>query len=109
MKTTLATQKPALVITDDAVRVVEEQLAENTTPEDRFRFGAYLGSAGDYDRARPMLEEAWQLYGGQVTQTGFTITHAAALIAIRRDAGDEIGVDEILAAIKDNVRRHMVR
>jgi hypothetical protein len=34
------------------------------------------------------------------------IDHAAALIAIRRDAGDEIGVDEILAAIKDNVRRY---
>jgi hypothetical protein len=28
------------------------------------------------------------------------------LIAIRRDAGDENGVDEILAAIKDNVRRY---
>ena len=53
-----------------------------------------------------MLEEAWQREGGQVKQFAFEITHAAALIAIRRDAGDEIGVDEILAAIKDNVRRY---
>jgi hypothetical protein len=28
------------------------------------------------------------------------------LIAIRRDAGDEIGVDQILTAIMDNVRRY---
>jgi hypothetical protein len=91
---------------DDVVRVAEEHLAENTTPLDRFVFGPLLGSAGDYDRARPMLEEAWQREGGQVTQNAFEITHAVALIAIRRDAGDEIGVDEILAAIKDNVRRY---
>ena len=91
---------------DDAVRVMEEHLGENPTPFDRFFFGRLLGSAGDYDRARPMLEEAWQWHGGQVTQNAFEVTHAAALIAIRRDAGDEIGVDEILAAIKDNVRRY---
>jgi tetratricopeptide (TPR) repeat protein len=91
---------------DDAVRAMEEHLGENPTPGDRFYFGQVLGSAGDYDRARPMLEEAWQWHGGQVTQSGFDISQAAALIAIRRDAGDEIGVDEILAAIKDNVRRY---
>ena len=91
---------------DDAVRAMEEDLGENPTPGDRFFFGQVLGSAGDYDRARPMLEEAWQWHGGQVTQNGFELYHAAALIAIRRDAGDEIGVDEILAAIKDNVRRY---
>jgi TolB-like protein/DNA-binding winged helix-turn-helix (wHTH) protein/Flp pilus assembly protein TadD len=92
--------------TDEVVEVVEEQLAENTTPRDRLLFSQLLGSAGDYNRARPMLEEAWQRYGRQVTRRLFEITHAAALIAIRRDAGDETGVDEILAAIKDNVRRY---
>ena len=92
---------------DDMVRVVEKHLSGNTTPYDRLRFGGLLGSAGDYDRARPMLEEAWQWYGEQVAHRGnFDITHAAALVAIRRDAGDETGVDEILAAIKDNVRRY---
>jgi len=92
--------------TDDVVRVVEELLAEYTTPHDRLLFGQLLGSAGDYVRAQPMLEEAWQRHGGQVTQKVFELTHAAALIAIRRDAGDETGVDEILTAIKDNVRRY---
>jgi tetratricopeptide (TPR) repeat protein len=90
----------------DAVRAMEEHLGENPAPDDRFLFGQLLGSAGDYDRARPMLEEAWQWHGGRVTQNGFELYHAAALIAIRRDAGDETGVGEILAAIKDNVRRY---
>ena len=91
---------------DDAVRVMEEHLGENPTRYDRFYFGLLLGSAGDYDRARPMLEEAWQWHGGRVTQNGFEITHAAALIAILRDEGDEARVDEILAAINDNVRHY---
>jgi len=91
---------------DDAVRAIEEHLGENPMTEDRFYFGRLLGSAGDYDRARPILEEAWQWHGRQVTQNGFELSDAAALIAIRRDAGDEAGVDEILAAIKDNVRRY---
>ena len=91
---------------DDAVRAMEEHLGENPAPYERFYFGQLLGSAGDYDRARPMLEEAWQRHGGQVTQRVFELTHAAALIAIRRDVGDETGVDEILTAIMDNVRRY---
>ncbi len=36
----------------------------------------------------------------------FTIDHAAALIAVRRAAGEEDNVAEILAAIRDNVRRY---
>jgi adenylate cyclase len=110
-ETALSISETALTLrilgrTDDVVRVVEEPLAESTTPNDRLLFGQLLGSAGDYVRAQPMLEEAWQRHGGQVTQRVFEITHAAALIAIRRDAGDEIGVDENLAAIMDNVRRY---
>ncbi|MGB5675473.1 MAG: tetratricopeptide repeat protein, partial [Gemmatimonadota bacterium] len=57
----------------DAVRTMEEHLGENPTTEDRFYFGRLLGSAGDYDRARPILEEAWQWHGGQVTQNGFEL------------------------------------
>jgi hypothetical protein len=35
----------------------------------------------------------------------FRVDDAAALIAIRSDAGEEAGVDELLVAIRDNVRR----
>jgi hypothetical protein len=42
-----------------------------------------------------------------ITRAGiFRTRNAAALIVIRRDAGEEAGVDELVAATKDNVRRY---
>jgi hypothetical protein len=92
----------------DAVLMAEKRVAENPVYVwYRRDLGLALAAAGDYVHARPLLEEMWQRRGGQVVRDGLVeIGHAAALIAIRRDAGDEIGVDEILAAIKDNVRRY---
>ncbi len=92
----------------DAVLIAEKHVAENPVlVYYRRNLGLALAAAGDYVHARPLLEEMWQRRGGQVVLVGLVeIGHAAALIAIRRDAGDEIGVDEILAAIKDNVRRY---
>jgi TolB-like protein/class 3 adenylate cyclase/tetratricopeptide (TPR) repeat protein len=69
--------------------------------------GLALASAGDYDRAGPMLEEMWQKSGGVISFRGlFQPASAAALIAIRREAGDEAGISELVAAIRDNVRRY---
>jgi len=69
--------------------------------------GLALAGAGDYAHARPILEEMWQRRGKRVTQySWFRIADAVALIAIRRTAGEEDGVDELLAAIRDNVRRY---
>jgi len=54
----------------------------------------------------------WLRSGGRVTcchPFSFGLVNsngAAALIAIRRDAGEEAEVDELLAAIRDNVRRY---
>jgi tetratricopeptide (TPR) repeat protein len=93
---------------EDAVKVAEELYAAD--PSDaRFRvhLGRALAGIGDYVRARPILEERWQRSGEQVTMSlaGFIHIDAAALIAARREAGDEAGVDELVAAIKDDVRR----
>ncbi len=92
----------------DAVLIAEKRVAENPVSVSYRRdLGLALAAAGDYVHARTLLEEMWQRCGGQVALFGLMrIRHAAALIAIRRDAGEEIGVDEILAAIKDNVRRY---
>jgi TolB-like protein/Tfp pilus assembly protein PilF len=90
----------------DAVTVAGVDLDEDLTPDERYIFGLTLGSAGAYARARPMLEEVWHKANGLVTQHAFEVVRAAALVAIRRDAGDEAGVDELLAAIMDNVRRY---
>jgi tetratricopeptide (TPR) repeat protein len=92
----------------EAVTTAEATLAEDPTDFDaRRRLGLALAGAGDYERARPILEDAWQRSGGRVTSEGpFLPNYAAALIAIRRDAGEETGVGEIIAAMRDNVRRY---
>jgi len=49
----------------------------------------------------------WQRTGGRVTTFGlFRIESASALIAIRRDAGEEAEVGKLVTAIRDDVRRY---
>ncbi len=92
----------------DAVKAAETHLAKDPNRLfSRRDLGLAFAAAGDYARARPILEEMWQRNSGRVTQTGlFLGNHAAALIAIRRNAGEEAGVGELLAAMRDNVRRY---
>jgi TolB-like protein len=92
----------------DAVTTAEARLAENPVNlRHRRDLGLALAGAGDYARARPILEEMWQRSGGRITLFGlFDTTSAVALIAIRRDAGEEAEVGELVAAIRDNVRRY---
>ena len=91
-----------------AVKSAEAHLVEDPTwLESRRDLGLALTAAGDYARARPFLEEMWQRGNGRVTESGwFQPVHAAALIAIRRNAGEEAGVGELLAAMRDDVRRY---
>ncbi|MCZ6516646.1 MAG: tetratricopeptide repeat protein, partial [Gammaproteobacteria bacterium] len=95
---------------DDAVTVAEARVAdEPDSLWNRHDLGLALASAGDYARARPILEEMWQRSGGRITSMyrGLLRTDsAAALIVIRRDAGKEAEVGELVAAIRDNVRRY---
>jgi TolB-like protein/Flp pilus assembly protein TadD len=91
----------------DAARTAEALLADDPMSiYGRSTLGEALAAAGDYERARPILEELWHQSGGRVTWGGlFDIRGVAALIAMRRDAGEEAGVDELLAAMRDDVRR----
>jgi TolB-like protein len=92
----------------DAVTTAEARLAEDPISLGARRdLGLALAGAGDYARARPFLEEAWQRSGRRITYgDSFRIESAAALIAIRRDASEEAEVGELMAAIRDNVRRY---
>ena len=93
---------------EDAVTTVEARFAEGQV-DLRVRQDQELALAGsgDYARARPILEERWQQSGGRVTCCNrFRIESAAALITIRRDAGKDEDVGELLVAISDNVRRY---
>ncbi|MEE8304738.1 MAG: tetratricopeptide repeat protein, partial [Candidatus Tectomicrobia bacterium] len=93
---------------EDAVTTAQTLVTEDPIIlENRRDLGLALAGAGDYGHARPILEEMWQRSSGRVTVTGlFQTAHAAALITIRRDADEEVDVAELVAAIRDNVRRY---
>jgi TolB-like protein/tetratricopeptide (TPR) repeat protein len=93
----------------DAITVAEARVAEDPNSlAARANLGLALAGAGDYARARPILEEMWRRTGGRISKRSdlFHTASAAALIAIRRDAGEEAEVGELVAAILDNVRRY---
>lgn len=97
---------------NDAVSTAEVRLAE--APESLSALGTLglaLASAGDYERAHPILEEVWQRLA-RVTccdaagSSGFPAHSAAALIVIRQSAGEKSGVAELVTAIRENVRHY---
>ncbi len=92
----------------DAVSIAELRLAEDSGSLARRDLGLALAGAGDYARAQPILEEMWQRSGGLIAGDFSFIQadHAAALIAIRRATHEDASVDELVAAIEDNVRRN---
>lgn len=71
----------------------------------RRSLGMAYATTGDYVMARSLLEDSWQQSGKRVTMGAFGLKNAAALFAIRRDAGDDKGADELLAAIREDIRR----
>ncbi len=94
-----------------AVAAAQAELAEDLAndpdlPGNSGELGLAFASAGDYVEARPHLEAFWQGDAAKRVGASFTVDHAAALIAVRRAAGEEDNVAEILAAIRDNVRRY---
>ena len=92
----------------DAVTTAEARVAEDPISlEARRDLGLALAGAGDYSRAGPILDEMWQRSGGRISRTGLLRPDtAAALITIRREAGEEAEVGKLVAAIRDNVRRY---
>ena len=91
----------------EAIAAAEALLVEGqpNIPFARRSLGMAFAATGDFAKARPLLEDNWQQYGRRITLGVFGLGSAAALIAIRRDAGDDAGAAELLAAIWDDVRR----
>jgi TolB-like protein/DNA-binding winged helix-turn-helix (wHTH) protein len=92
---------------EDAVRAAEARLTEDPLSLIAHRdLALALADAGDFVRARPILEEMWQKSGERISRDGaFPANAAAASIVIWREAGDEAAVSEFVAALKDNARR----
>jgi tetratricopeptide (TPR) repeat protein len=90
----------------DAVAKTEALLAVDPA-KDFYRnsLAHALAAVGEYARARPILEESWERNERRVTHNSFVFSYgeAMALIAIRRDAGDEAGARELLEAIRKDV------
>jgi TolB-like protein/DNA-binding winged helix-turn-helix (wHTH) protein/Tfp pilus assembly protein PilF len=76
------------------------------SPGSHDEVGLALAGVGDYVSARPHLEAFWRGDGGRLVGPNFRIDHAAALIAARQATGEGDDVAELLAAIRDNVRRY---
>lgn len=91
----------------EAIATAEVLLAEGERNNvfAHMTLGMAYATAGDYLKARPLLENGWQQSGKRITMGEFGLKNAVALIAIRRDAGDNKGADELLAAIRDDIRR----
>jgi tetratricopeptide (TPR) repeat protein len=92
---------------EDAVAAAKAALAENSISSHHGRnLGLALAAADDYVNARPILEEIWQRSGKRVTRNGpIRWPSAAALVVMRRDAGDEGGADELVAAMRADIGR----
>jgi tetratricopeptide (TPR) repeat protein len=91
---------------EHALEIAQARIAEGPISVwDRRALGLAHASAGDCIRAQPILEEMRQRSDGRVTSEGlFGIETAVALLACRRTAGED--VDNIVTAIRDNVRRY---
>jgi TolB-like protein/Flp pilus assembly protein TadD len=70
-----------------------------------------LAGAGQYARARPLLEQVWRkrdvkvTRSGLITRDGVPIIIAIALIAARKAANEGADVGDLLAALREDVRR----
>jgi TolB-like protein len=91
---------------EEAIALAQSQHAEDPDAVGSLIMGFVLAHAGHYAEARPYLEDTWRQWGMKFTADDFFTSYLSeALIAVRHDAGDEAGADEILAALTDNVRR----
>jgi TolB-like protein len=108
-------QRPRAIVlsylgrTRDAVALAEQYVDEFPGwTLGRQDLGLALAGAGDYARARPILEELWQESGGIISKRSDWIQPitAAALITTRRETDENADVADLVLAIRDNVRRY---
>jgi TolB-like protein/Tfp pilus assembly protein PilF len=101
--------------TGEAATIAEKNVAQNRqiagvpahSVKDHLRIlGRALAAVGDFENARPLLEEMWELSGHRVTVDGpFRSVEAAALISIRRRADEKDTADELITALQEDARR----
>jgi thioredoxin-like negative regulator of GroEL len=94
--------RPRQALAAARARFAEDPVSE----ESRGQLGLALAGAGDYAEARPHLEASWQRDGGVIVGPMISVDEVAALIVVRQAAGEADRIADLLAAIRDNVRRY---
>jgi len=90
-----------------AIALARAKLADDPRSVSPFVMGLILAHAGHYPEALVYLEEVWQGWGERlVLDSEANSTLAEALFAARSAAGDADGAQEIVVALRDNVRRY---
>lgn len=89
----------------DALRIAEEQyVTDSDSFDSRLDYAMALAGAGDYSRARPMLDELWEESGQMVvTELGFDFL--AAIIAVRHHAESIDGIADLIEPFREDVTR----
>jgi tetratricopeptide (TPR) repeat protein len=70
--------------------------------------GVLIAAAGDNARAGPILERVWPLFrrSAGIASPSRDANFVLALMSVRRERGDEAGISELKAALKDAIRRY---
>lgn len=89
-----------------AIERAEQQMADDPeSPSTVSALGDAFAAAGEFERARPLLETAWQGSRETITRFGiFTPIHAMALAVARRNAGEDDS--ELVQASVEHARRY---
>ncbi len=86
--------------------LIEKARQSELTADDSRNLGQAYAATGDYEKALPLLEMAWDHSGYRVSQIGpFNIFDAAALIAARQANSPLADTTELVEAMKSNVQR----
>ena len=90
----------------EAIAIARARLEDDEHAVSPVVMGFILAHAGLYSEALPYLEEVWHGWGGVTLDDEFSSTLAEALFAARIDAGNVDGAQQIIEALRENVRRY---
>ena len=92
---------------EEVVATMTDKAAEaDLTADDERNLGQAYAAIGDYEKALPLLETAWQHSGHRVSRLGpFSAVDAAALIVARGSQDSAADTAELVEALASDVQR----
>jgi TolB-like protein len=92
---------------EEVIRTIEEKSARTVlTADDQRNLGQAYAATGDYEKALPMLEAAWEKSEHRVSQVGpFNQMDAAALIVARKSQDALADTNSLIDALTSHLQR----